>query len=69
MKENWDASKIGSSSGGSIRSFPKFCIEYNILSSGVPIHTCMVENQRKFRKLRTERRSKNIGEDIGECIT
>ena len=51
MKENWDAFKIGSSSGGSIRSFPKFCIEYNILSSGVPIHTCMAENQRKFRTL------------------
>ena len=60
MKENWDAFKIGSSSGGrSIRSFQKFCIEYNILSSGVPIHTCMVENQRKFTKLSMKEDFKN----------
>ena len=59
MKENWDAFKIGSSSGGSIRSFLKFCIEYNILSSGVPIYTCMAENQRKFRKLSMKEDFKN----------
>ena len=60
MKENWDAFKIGSSRGRSIRrSFTKFCIEYNIPSSGVPIATCMAENQRKFRKLRLKEDSKN----------
>ena len=52
-KENWDGFKIGSS--GSIRrGFLKFCSIYIYTSSsGDPIHhTCMVENQRKFRKLR-----------------